>query len=332
PNQQMPNQHFNQMPPQQMPNQQFNQQVPNQQFNQMHNQQVSEPPIPNRDFTRVPTEQIQNADNQQNYYNPPEDNIHENTQNTADMEDSSFDDVNAEDTGVNNMSKNGSNNLQEAAVEDADVQDSMDDSNNDATAQAYYDRDNLGTNHDTVEKATAYWLGERFQSEYKPPFTMYVFDNPKDAEEALLELPYIHKAADTGNLICDEVFIYGYYKVSDNNYEAIVCGKDLTYKEFTQAEEAFEKHGGTRKNNLEPDKNTEKIESSEEKPNNGESSVKYRETINRDQFTYECYDADNKNDALEFLKSKDVNQRLYYICVYTPEGDYGKDIDGVYQM
>ena len=197
-------------------------------------------------------------------------------------------------------------------------------------AEQYFESDNMGTRHDTIEKANAYWLGERFQMEIKPPFTLYQFKSGNDAEKALLELPYIHKAKDTGNLICDYVYIFGCYKVSEGNYEAIICGKDLSYEDFIKAEESFNKHGGELKNNLEPEKTNKK----EEKPKSDkkENSVKFREKINQNQFTYECYDADTKEDALAFLKEKTVNQRLYYVCVYTPEGNYGRDIDGIYQM
>ena len=135
---------------------------------------------------------------------------------------------------------------------------------------------------------------------------------------------------DTGNIICDEVYIFGCYKVSEGNYEAIVCGKDLSYEDFVQAEESFKKHGGTLRNNLEPEKSTGKDEDKTEEKK--ESTLKFREKITKNQFTYECYDADTKQEALDFLKSKPVNQRLYYVCVYTPEGDYGRDIDGIYQM
>lgn len=196
--------------------------------------------------------------------------------------------------------------------------------------QQYYERDNMGTRHDMVEKANAYWLGERFQMETKPPFTLYTFTSGSDAEKALLELPYIHKATDSGNLICDEVYIFGCYKVGEGNYEAIVCGKDLSYDDFLKAEEAFKKHGGTLKNNLEPEKSIRKSENKKE--NNKVSSLKFREKITQNQFTYECYDADTKQEALDFLKNRSVNERLYYVCVYTPEGNYGRDIDGIYQM
>lgn len=198
------------------------------------------------------------------------------------------------------------------------------------SGEQYYERDNMGTRQDTVEKANAYWLGERFQMETKPPFTLYQFTSGNDAEKALLELPYIHKAADTGNMICDEVYIFGCYKVAEGNYEAIVCGKDLSYDDFMKAEESFKKHGGKLRNNLEPEKTVKDNE--DKKEDKKKSTLKFREKITKQQFTYECYDAETKEEALDFLKSKPVNQRLYYVCVYTPEGDYGRDIDGIYQM
>lgn len=192
-----------------------------------------------------------------------------------------------------------------------------------------------------MSKANAYWLGERLAKEEKDPFTLYMFTSSKDAEEALLELPYIHKASDTGRLICDDVLIYGFYEVAANNYEAIICGKDLTLEQFEQAEDSFKKHGGKLRNNLKPEESVESTESEEptesvkeevETPEESSSSVKFRETLTKNQYTYECYDADTKRDAIEFLKGKTVDKRLYYICVYTPEGDFGRDIDGMYQM
>lgn len=217
---------------------------------------------------------------------------------------------------ANNIKQNTVNNMQHGPI-----------TQNETT---YTENDNLGTYHNTVEKANAYWMGERFLSSYKPPFSLYVFKSAQDAKEALLELPFIHIASDSGNLICSKVLIYGFYKVEENNYEAIICGKDLTYDEFIQTENAFKKHGGTKRNNLEPDKN--KKSNPNPTTNKQETSVKFREKFNKGQYTYECYDAQTSQDALEFLKTKTVNERLYYICVYTPEGDYGRDIEGIYQM
>ena len=35
---------------------------------------------------------------------------------------------------------------------------------------------------------------------------------------------------------------------------------------------------------------------------------------------------------MAFLKDKEVNKGLYYVCVYTPEGNFGRDINGIYEM
>ena len=43
-------------------------------------------------------------------------------------------------------------------------------------------------------------------------------------------------------------------------------------------------------------------------------------------FTYECYLANNKADAMAFLNKKTVEKSLYYIVVETPEGSFGRDI------
>ena len=193
---------------------------------------------------------------------------------------------------------------------------------------AYMEKDNVGTRQDSLEKANAYWLGTRLQMTEKPPFSLYVFKSATDAENALLELPFIHKAKDTGNLICEKVLEFGYYKVEADNYEAIITGFDYTLDDFNKAEESFKKHNGVLKNNLEPTDNSNQTASVGGDKNN----VKFRETITENQFTYECYDGKTKADAMAFLKEKEVNKGLYYVCVYTPEGNFGRDINGIYEM
>lgn len=61
-------------------------------------------------------------------------------------------------------------------------------------------------------------------------------------------------------------------------------------------------------------------------------SVSFVETVRKDQFTYEVYRAINKQEALTFLKSKQVSKELYYIEVETPDGTFGRDIHGMYEV
>jgi hypothetical protein len=47
--------------------------------------------------------------------------------------------------------------------------------------------------------------------------------------------------------------------------------------------------------------------------------------------TYEMHAAKTAQEAREFLETKEVTQRLYYVVVETPEGNWAKDIDGMYK-
>ena len=89
-------------------------------------------------------------------------------------------------------------------------------------------------------------------SPVKDPYVMYIFDTGNDAREALLDLPCIHEGPD-GKLICTEPLIFGYYRQSDGQYEAVICGEKLTHELWERAKSSFESHGGRRKNDLEPE-------------------------------------------------------------------------------
>ena len=168
---------------------------------------------------------------------------------------------------------------------------------------------------------------------HKHPFTLFKFTSESNAEQAFLELPYIHKAKDTNNLICRKLLIFGYYKTKEGIYEAILCGKDLTLDEFNKAENAFKKHGGILKNNLKPSNLAENKQKKEENMNKvgNSDNVKFNKKYQEGPFTYECYLAKNKADAMAFLNKKTVEKSLYYIVVDTPEGNFGRDIYGIYE-
>ena len=63
------------------------------------------------------------------------------------------------------------------------------------------------------------------------------------------------------------------------------------------------------------------------------SKVKYKETVkgNDGISVYEVYTGPDKPSAIEFLKDKTVTQKMYYVVVDTPEGSFGRDINGLYQ-
>ena len=200
-----------------------------------------------------------------------------------------------------------------------------------AFAETYTEADNVGTRQETMRQASAYWLFERPGLSKRPQFTLFTMPSAESARTALLELPFIHVASDSGKLICDRIMTFGYYAVTGDDapsgkYEALVCGMDLTLDEFQKAEAAFTAHGGTRKNSDAPSPSIKAPAS-----NGNAKLVRYKEKVTNNGAIYEVYTAPNKASAVAFLKGKLVTKGQYYICVDTPEGSFGRDINGIYQ-
>eukprot|EP01084_Bolivina_argentea_P050788 93400_1 len=61
------------------------------------------------------------------------------------------------------------------------------------------------------------------------------------------------------------------------------------------------------------------------------STTKPLYTEKRGKNTYEIWSAASKQDAFNYLKSRKVTERLYYVVVETPDGNFGKDIHGYYE-
>lgn len=191
--------------------------------------------------------------------------------------------------------------------------------------------DNLGTYYDTTSRGKTYWHSRMMQGpDY--PFVAYDFDNEKDAMEALLELPCIHKAEDSGKPICTEVLDFGCYEKSPGLYSAFVCGKDLTHELWTQAKASFSKHNGVRSNDQEPDKKaTRAREDKVARPDKVEF-VEDRSGENMGfRFTKLRYRAPDAASAKAYLQQHPVTEPMYYIEIDTPEGNFGRDIQGMYE-
>ena len=191
----------------------------------------------------------------------------------------------------------------------------------------YYERDNRGTRQNSEEEALLYWLNERPGMKERPPFILYKFKSLMDAEKALLTLPFIHKAVDTGRLICDRIMAFGCYSSSSGFYEALIAGSDLTLKEFQTIEFVFQMNGGILKNHLEPSAST----NSRNNSSGNKMSVRFKEKYSKGNFTYEIYQANSRADAQAFLGDRVVTQKFYYVVVETPEGNFGRDNMGMYQ-
>ena len=201
-----------------------------------------------------------------------------------------------------------------------------------SSTRVYMEKDNLGTRQDTLDKAQGYWVS-RMVAPIKDPFVLYTFDSAAAAKAALLELPCIKVSVDTGALICTDVLTFGYYPDDRGNYEAILCGGDLTLELWEQAQAAFLRHSGRQKNDLKPEPTTvtplstqtvsigDVVFDTEAVKQNGGTT-----------FTYRYYTGPNAASAKAFLEKTPVTQRCFYVIVETPEGTYGRDIDGIYKQ
>jgi hypothetical protein len=199
--------------------------------------------------------------------------------------------------------------------------------------KVYYERDNKGMRVETSGQSMIYWTVERVKNPCKDPFVYYSFKNEYDARAALLGLPFIHVAADTGMLICDELFRYGYYAATNNGqltgeYDAFIAGAGFTHDMWKQTHLAFARHNGVKKNDLEPERKA--AASAQPAAGNAKNVTFVREDRDSDT-VWIVYKAPCKADATAFLSRQQILRPLYYVVVETPEGNFGRDKDGFYQ-
>jgi len=191
----------------------------------------------------------------------------------------------------------------------------------------FTEKNNVGTRQSTWDQANAYWSIRNMRQKFDP-FVLYVFDDEDNARTALLELDCIHQAEDTGNIICTEPLIFGYYQTESGRYESIMAGENLTHELWQKAKASFKKHGGQRRNDQEPEKlsapKTKKVESLAGK-------VKFVRKYTHGEGVYETYKCDDAELAKEFLMTKSVDKQKYYLTVETTMGNWGMDIKGLYK-
>ena len=195
----------------------------------------------------------------------------------------------------------------------------------------FVEKDNFGTRQETMDQANSYWISRNVTQKFDP-FVLYTFEKESDARDALLELDCIHVAQDTGKLICTEPLYFGYYRRDDGKYSAVVLGESLTYELWVAAKDSFAKHRGQRKNDQEPE--TRDSSSPETKIARPDQVTFVQEKRRQGQtgiLIYRLYKAPDAVSAKAFLQQNPVNERLNYIVVETPDGNYGRDIDGMYK-
>ena len=128
------------------------------------------------------------------------------------------------------------------------------------------------------------------------------------------------------------MLIFGYYPTESEKYEAIVCGDDLTHELWEQTKASFSKYGGLRKNDLEPEGDTR---STSKARKTKKSKVKFVREDRQERYgttmIYRIYKGPDMVSAQAFLKENPVTRQYHYIVVETPEGNYCRDIQGIYK-
>lgn len=213
------------------------------------------------------------------------------------------------------------------------------------------ERDNVGTRYETQERVRNFWAPYTFG---RPsfPFIFYTMSEKKDAMDAMLSLPPIKVASDSGKLISTEVLQFGVYPVEMDNKAAwgfFLAGDNISLALFEAAIASCKKYRGWNPRVSDPPEAPATVTPTSSEPNSASVTFDREEKVNTQEHlkslgmqitgpgappaqiaTKRHYKAPNKETALAFLKANPVDQPLFYIIVHTPDGDVGRDKDGIF--
>ncbi|MHA1812383.1 MAG: hypothetical protein ACTSYX_03000 [Candidatus Thorarchaeota archaeon] len=72
------------------------------------------------------------------------------------------------------------------------------------------------------------------------------------------------------------------------------------------------------------------LETADETPESEAEQVTFVRKYTKEPYTYEVYSGPSKLAAQDFLHNKTVSARHYYVIVETPDGNWGKDVQGLF--
>ncbi|MDD3695916.1 MAG: hypothetical protein PHG44_08125 [Lentisphaeria bacterium] len=167
-------------------------------------------------------------------------------------------------------------------------------------------------------------------------YVAYLFPHMNDANNALSKLTYIDTARD-GNLTCKRDIFFGAYP----HQEGAVCfvgGEKLNYALWREASAILPELPGAEyfKVSTEPAVRLE-LPDMTAISSDGELQIK---SLGVEDVTNELgefsrcyrYSVESKERALEFLEKTAVGEEGVVIHVETPEGVFGKDLNGIFEM
>ena len=219
------------------------------------------------------------------------------------------------------------------------------------------ERDNIGTRYETQGKVEVFWAPYTFG---RPSFPYIFYDMPskKDAIDAMLSLPPFKIAADSGKLISTEILQFGVYPAERDGVFTVwgffIAGDQITLDLYNAAIASCEKYNGTNPRVSNPPEASaavsaavspasskadlasatfdreEKVDTMKHMQSRGMTFTGPGAPTETSFATMRHYKAPDKETALAFLKANPVHEALLYIVVHTPNGDFRRDIDGIF--
>jgi len=201
------------------------------------------------------------------------------------------------------------------------------------TNRSYFEKDNRGTRIENSYKANSY-LYEVKNLHEKDPYLNYEFDNELNAREALLDLPFIYEAVDTGRLISTEAIWFGNYDFEKKRYFTIIGAHNLTLEIWDQANAIFIKHAGHLISGQKPSKGSPDAHQKTEETWASKATFirEWQKTQGGITYTYQNYRALDVDSAQSFLDTIPIPAKFCYVIVETPEGSFCRDINGIYRQ
>jgi hypothetical protein len=202
----------------------------------------------------------------------------------------------------------------------------------------YTERDNVGTRYELKDDVSAYSMSNSVQG-LESPYIRFYFDERDAAVAALTSVPCIHVASDSGKLISTEPIDFGLYPTPSADgtgriatWGVLLAGRHVTLEMFDIAVAACQ---GNKGNELKvrgrPAASPNALDA--ESSANASAAIFVRleqGNIGGRSITKKIYSAPSKASALAFLQKQTVSTPFFYIEVETPEGRFGRDLDGIY--
>ena len=164
-------------------------------------------------------------------------------------------------------------------------------------------------------------------------YVAYRFPTRQTAREALTTLSYINESKG-GDLTCLHQILFGFYPHKDK-FVVFVGGKDLTYALWREASAVLPEMGQAEYFRVSTapgvDVEVPNLEQLLADEALHVEHVEDRDGEGDDYTKYYVYKAQDKTSAMTFLQRAEIQTDGAHVVVQTPEGTWGKDVNGIYE-